>query len=205
MPTRIPNFGGGSDVRRPIRENILFITNYANFLPGVNYETFYIGVVNTGADKVLFPETFTSSVTSTDGDATSSSFTKEVDLDFDYEIQGERLIGGECQITVKGQNQVGAGDATESFIIAKVVHYDGTTETTMGTAQSTTEATSATFTETIQMTLTNKHFKIGDTLRITLEGWVKSDDAADAANKITVFHDGTNEFGKIPFIRLDEY
>ncbi len=206
MPTKIPKFGGGGDVTK--RDTIQFTSDYADFLPGVNYETFYYGTVNSTVSPILFPTTFSTSAlgASTEADITGAAFTKIFDQDFDYEINGERLIGGDCLISVKWKNWEGAGDATETYIIAKIIHYDGTTETTIGNVTGFTgTGTDQTFTLTLFVNLTKKHFKIGDVLRLTLEGWGKSDDAADADNKIEVFHDGVLTWAKIPFIRLDEY
>ena len=142
-----------------------------------------------------------------------ASFTKEIDIDFDITIEGERLIGGDCLAQVKFDTFEGASSEVVAFPIVKVVHYDGTTETVLATMQGKEEnsvSASKEFTHSLKGTVTKKNFKKGDILRITIEIWAK-EDMDEVDNAVYLFHDGglVNETGDsfiyIPFIRLDEY
>ncbi len=198
-------FGNRSDSGRPINSDILFTSNLGEWLTGNKWLTFYLGVARDSSgnkNEILFPESFTSEDSSTISNIDFESFTKIIDLDFDFTMSSDRLIGGDFIGRAKVD---GNGAGTEIYIIYKVIHYDGTTETLLGQARMGDISVSSNVTDTIASTITKKHFRTGDILRITLEGWGKTFAPTGAGKEITVFHDGVTSLIKIPFINLDEY
>lgn len=212
MPIKIPQFGGGSDVARPIRENIILMSDYADFLPGVNWEKYYYGDDDTVTTRnlILFPSAFTAGSGGTLAATAipSTSYTKEYDKSFDLTIKGERIIGGDFLSEIKMYTAAeGGGISVSYYVIIKIIHYDGTTETTLVTVQGlehTRTGGNGDTTDTLTGTITSKHFKIGDILRVTVELWAK-ESADHANNKCFLYYDGTTTYVQIPYSRLDEY
>uniref|UniRef100_A0A6H1ZTM8 Uncharacterized protein n=1 Tax=viral metagenome TaxID=1070528 RepID=A0A6H1ZTM8_9ZZZZ len=205
-------FGRSTTANQPTaRGTISFISDYVNFLPGTHWEKYYYGNDQTITTKklFLFPSYFNGDNTGNIA-VTGTAFAKYIDLDFDLTIKGERLIGGDCLLNVEFVHYDRGTGGNTTKIIAKIVHYDGTTKTTLATlngAENYTES-SNTVTQPLKGTIITKHFKIGDILRVTIEVWAKH---TESNGEVVLIHDGgeTDNTGKswvhIPYIRLDEY
>ncbi len=136
----------------------------------------------------------------------TNGFVKYLDLDFDIIFNLPRNIKGDVLSSVPmGLCAVdNAAQPFEFYVIVKAVHYDGSTETTIGTGQSVTtsmtglgnelEQDGISFVARTHLVKSNissvKHFKKGEILRITVEAWVKSDGANDV--HIIMGHDPEN-------------
>ena len=203
----------------PSRESLSFISDYNDFLPGNSWKKLFYGDEHTvtTTKKLLFPEAWAVNAGNsyTQTVITTTTFTKEIDLDFDITIKGDRLIGGDCLAQAKFGIDVGTGKTVTAYPIVKVIHYNGSTETILATMQGTEQAQTSTiqanYVQTLKGTITSKHFKIGDILRITVELWAKENDAGHTDNGVYLYYDGGNADGTgsslihIPFVRLDEY
>ncbi len=102
----------------------------------------------------------------------NASLTKVFDLDFDLSAFNlPKDIEGTAYASVPIRQ--GAGSGTTSFyIIAKLRKWDGSSETEIASAQSET-LTSLDIEKNVLVPLTVPltHFKAGETLRLTIEGW----------------------------------
>ena len=129
----------------------------------------------------------------------TTSFVKFFDIDFDITFNLPRDIKGDLIASIPmGISAASATAAVFSFFcVVKAVHYDGNTETVIGTWQSkTTIATIETDivsfrarTHLLKVNIgTLKHFKRDETVRIIVEVWYKRDTASGPAH-IMIGHD----------------
>ena len=129
---------------------------------------------------------------------TSGTFAKVADLDFDLSVfNSSRTLRGTAHITL-AYAIGGTGGDTESYIIARLQKWDGSTETSIATTQTPTLAFSgSTVTELANMNIIvpETHFAYGETLRLTLEHWGKYTGGATANTGITVAHSPKNADG----------
>jgi len=183
--------------------NFLLTSNYSDFLLGTNWQTVYYGyIMNNAAEAtVLWRNTFNSVNDSTEISNLQTDFTKEIDINFDNNMQAERIVGGAGKIEGKWSlTNDGALPVVEGYVIAKLIKYHLGVQTVTETR--TTSGTSE-FSFNLIMDITRIHFSSKDTLRLTLELWLKSTHAG-AGKKGKLYHDGTDKF-EIPFAKLDEY
>lgn len=123
---------------------------------------------------------------------------KRLDLDFDLtEFESPKTIKGTAIVSVPlGVDGNTAGGSTTGFIIAKIRKWDGTTETEIASGTSTTEAVNSgtiNAVKTIKVDIPITSFKVGDTLRLTIEGWGKHPSGFEGY--IAVGHDPQNRDG----------
>ena len=94
-------------------------------------------------------------------------------------------------------------DGFEFYAVCKAIHCDGSTETVLATGTSKAINTAIiiktdgkSFASTTAICImdvaTNKHFKAGEILRFTVEGWFKSTDGNIAAAHLIIGHDPQN-------------
>lgn len=109
-------------------------------------------------------------------DNTTATATKVLDIDFNLEeFKSARIIDGIAYTNFSFFFETGSNG--ECYFIVKVRKYDGSSETELGSV------TSRTFTFdpdneaslSMELDLTKTKFKAGDLLRLTIEGWTKSD------------------------------
>ena len=132
----------------------------------------------------------------------NTTFTKVIDVDFDLShFNKTQRIKGTAIINVPYAMQSTAGSAIcDVYCIVKVRHGDGTTETVLGSAQTeplTSHATPGGIESSVanvKIVLTNKTFKKGDVLRLTIEGWGKRT-SGDLSQQMIIAHDPQNRDG----------
>jgi len=119
---------------------------------------------------------------------TSTSYTKIFDLNFDLtEFQLPRTIKGLAHLKV-GISAYAAGAAVQQsyvYIIAKIRKWDGATETEIASVQSLTlnkDDLEKEITYSLGITIPQTHFKKGEQLRLTIEGWGKTESGTDSLN-----------------------
>ena len=131
------------------------------------------------------------------------TFEKKFDLDFDLTFNRPKNIKGiiTANIPIGIASQAAASTEFEYYAVVKVYHFDGS-ETLLATGTSRVVNTGAiglsirAFSSMIaacRMDIaTLKHFKKGETLRFTVEGWFRTSDGI--AEKLNVFigHDPKN-------------
>jgi len=112
---------------------------------------------------------------------TTSAYVKIFDVDYDLSaFNMPKTIEGTGLLNFS-QYGKGSGDETSWWYFTIVVKkYDGSTETTIGTVNSSTLSATGVHTTTnlelLPITLSQTHFAIGDILRVTVEGYIKDTD-----------------------------
>ena len=182
---------------------ILANYDYTDADEGTGTIIFYPG---TGTDKnILRKKAFYSNevISSSTG---PTAATKELDLDFDIQFNTPKTIKGQALITVPvGISMANAINITSAYVIANIIHYDGTSETNIGTNTSDTlsldgcgvssEDKSQVF--CIEIDLTDKLFASGDILRINLQLYCSVNGNANAG-AISIGHDPKNRTEDLP-------
>ena len=115
--------------------------------------------------------------------ADDNNFTKQIDIDFDLSpLNLPRTIKGDVVINLSFATAPGGdGGSTDTslvYVIAKLRKWDGSTETELGSAQTQTLTGNSFLTQVAKTTLvkfnvSRTHFRKGETIRLTLEGWGK--------------------------------
>lgn len=173
----------------------LYSYNFEDVVVGQTLVNFYAG---SGRDSsgtetyIHFPNTFTSETTKnvssqvTDKNAT---FTKQSDIDYDFTINVTSIVDNRALVEIHAglELQTGTGggpDPTtqgQAYHIVKIRHYDGTTETDLGSGKTETfditegaldDFSTESSRQTLILDLTRQLFKPGDILRVTVESWV---------------------------------
>jgi hypothetical protein len=122
--------------------------------------------------------------------AVTTPVSKVLDLDFDIEFNLPQDVEGTAisQYFIYGGATVGN---ISVYIVTKIIHYDGTTETQIGTATSNTETWGASarklFVTPINISA-RKHFSKGDILRVTVEVWADESEGGSETN-VQLLHD----------------
>lgn len=169
--------------------------NYTDIATGTGFVTYYCAITtdSTGQDEILTPQVvFSDETNSTWVSPTGNGgdpFVKVGDLDFDLStfnlpqtLKGTAVINGSFAVNTDG--------SVSCYIIFKIRHWDGTTETDIGSVQTETiDKNSPSFqTFLVEVSLTEKHFKKGETLRVTAEVWEQNIHNA-AAGDVQLCHD----------------
>lgn len=148
-------------------------------------------LVDNVTDKIS-----TNAETEVIGDVAQDALELQMDQDFDLpQFNLTRTIKGTGFIRVSTKTELSQasnlGDVDMWFVF-KIVHFDGATETVIGTAtQSKNNFTSLTSNvrsnKLMKIDFTERIFKKGDILRLTVEGWVDANNGA-AAGSTGVHH-----------------
>lgn len=133
----------------------------------------------------------------TDSDPTSKTYvlnaavTKEADYNFDSIITKPITLEGQAIFAFTHMADNVGGGVPQGYLIIKVRHWDGTTETDIGSVQSslvTNGAGGQTFArEVVTADITKTKFKQGEYLRVTVEAW-----GDGIGSQYTVYYDTLN-------------
>ncbi len=177
--------------------------NYSEILEGIGFQTFYLANVELtgGKDYVLVSNPIYSSDVYEDC-AVGASGTNDFDFDltaFNYPktINGTAILNATCK--------TGNGNAGNSvYIIVKIIHYDGATETTLVTATSDTLTGDGVYKVfSMPLVIPKKHFKKGDILRLNIDVVVSGTNpgilACDPKDRTLETAPTTASFINIPF------
>lgn len=154
--------------------------DFLDIATGAGYKLFYLG--KTANRYVLTTAPFYSElIMEVDGTATTS-FSKQQDIDYDVEFREPRTVEGEAWVNIPIGILISVDAKTcETYVIVKIRKYDGTTETDLATAQSTTITQRFTGTNSgyhramaaVILDVPSTTFQAGDVLRVTVEQWNK--------------------------------
>ena len=145
------------------------------------YQTFYAAVVNGSSDEFIFTtdNTFKSDRThkTTGFVPVNGVDTKAIELDLDLEFLVPQNIKGDIYLNVPAGFKDSVGKNGVTFIIVSMFHFDGSTETQIGsTVQSADHDHNATQSASVFGLKVNAassvHFAAGEKLRITVEMWM---------------------------------
>lgn len=145
----------------------------------------------------IYSETIYTSGTYTE---TAPAWQKCLDIDFDLtEFKIAQTVSGKAIVMFTwGAKGVG-GAAINTYCVAKIRKWDGSTETEIGDAQkgnSSNVYTSPaagnwnTWSGTVEIDLTETHFKVGDILRLTIELWGQGGNGS--VNDVLIAHSPQN-------------
>ena len=163
--------------------------DWQSLTTGLGYRTYY-GASSTdsvGVKYFLTDRAVASSSGSTTSDTnvyTEFNAGADADIDFDITFGVPAIIGdGDCYVSIPMNDPDGASDVTW---VINIYHYDGSTETSIGTATSNTinwgggvQARK----ELIKVSLSRKKFAIGDILRLNVI--MTNTDVSD----VDIYHD----------------
>ena len=164
-----------------LREGNRILTNYdyVDIAEGTGIQKFYIARP-TGSYILTSNQIYASTIESTHTSA-STTLTKYATENFDLSafnlpqtIKGTGIV----ELGVYWISSSGAGSAAVKLIV-NIIHYDGTTETIIGTCTPLDYAGDlggeTTYSATVD--ITKQHFKKGEILRVEVEYWLKAHDA----------------------------
>lgn len=168
--------------------------SFIEYASGTGIIQFFAGDANSTAADTAVGYFLTSATPYSDIGATPSGYNAALDLDFDVVLNRATVIEGDCIISIPvmlGNNTGSTSDVT-STLTGELQHYDGSTETNLGTdtcvvQRNVNNASLLHEVGTVKFTVARTHFKKGDTLRVT----VKSS-AAGANKEVTIGHDPAN-------------
>jgi hypothetical protein len=190
----------------PRRELISY--NYDDIADGTGYVTYYGALANDGTPITTTTPTVNSEwIKSVIQQNVSTTLTQYFDYDFDITFNLPKNVKGDILVNVPlGIAAASASQLDFSFrAIVKAYHYDGSTETQLGSTatgilydasglqndNADDERASAVALLTISQS-TIQHFKKGEILRITVEGWYKCDEVSAQTAFIGLAHDPAN-------------
>ena len=182
----------------PVQEPAIATFNFTDIANGTG--VLVLQGADTAQGKILVGNQVYSSDIETSAASVGAPFAKVIDVDFDLTAFNlPRTLKGTAVINVPFAVQSEANSTTHNaFVIVNIKHVDsGSTETSLGTAQSdtiTSPSSAGGITQkvaAVTIALTERHFKKGETLRITVEGWVN----VAGLSGITIGHDPQNRDG----------
>jgi len=152
--------------------------SYSDFASGRGMQLFNGGTVSPSNYIITDNVYYSHDITTTTSQTTGGTETGQQDLDFDTELKLPRIIDGKVLVNVTGGVSTdGTNGTLNVYYKIQVRKWDGSSETVLGTQQSSTwtEAIGGgavkdrTF--AIEVSVTNELIKAGETLRINVEMW----------------------------------
>lgn len=173
--------------------------DYFDASSGTGYQTYYAGMTGI-ASGALSNNVFFSNNLNTNALITTTTFAKYIDKDFDVllnmpiNVQGDAIVDVPMGFYHNGNS---ASPTADTFILARLRKYDGTTETEVALASSAIwtagVAVASLFNynmRTCKIRVPMTHYKSGEYLRLTIEAWAKEGQANN--NQVIIYHDGAN-------------
>ena len=152
--------------------------DFADVVSGTGFITLYPHAADEGTTPVtsyqLVRQTVKADPGYTRGNTSSAAFTKLVDLDFDYLLDKPLTLSGKCLAEIpSGGNSNGT---CKRYVVAKIRKWDGTTQTDIAESRGSEISTGSGWSYSssqLVIEVPETHFKAGESIRITLEGWAK--------------------------------
>lgn len=121
----------------------------------------------------------------------NANYEKKYDLDFDIEFNVPAVIANAyATLNMMYYLWASAGETAYGYVVVSIIHYDGSSETNIGTATSAVDSVVGLATSYFRLcfnfALTQKKFAIGDILRLTVEVWAK---VTGASGQCGIYHD----------------
>jgi len=157
--------------------------DYTDIASGTGYSIFYGANAADGTisgSYILSDNVFYSNKITTFAEITGGVKVKAIGMDFDVSFNMPRIIKGDMIISVPvgvGRKGEETGGTLTCNISGSVILYDGTNETTLASFRSTDFAADDTVGAnnykvlSTKVPITQQHFKGGEILRVSIEGW----------------------------------
>ncbi len=144
------------------QSNVIASYNYTDIAEGTGYSVYYLigGEDDSGDIYLLTPSSSTPGKGPGFSEATYQNF--DITFNLPKTIEGYSYFSGQYNFT----GDAGAGDSIK--VVATLYHYDGTTETTIGT-EVTPAAQSSNKTFCLVFDVSQTRFKKGETLRLKVK------------------------------------
>lgn len=164
---------------------------FSDYLQSTGWVTLY-GIKDEASAYKLssLPLASTAKTTSFSGDSGAGL---KGECAFDYEFLIPQLVKGELYVTCTYYVNCRATQNASGYIKCRILHYDGTTETVIGTQQTADTINESGDGEGLSQRTTftfdvNRFFKTSETLRVEVELYIDSTTNTD----IGIRHDGEN-------------
>ena len=178
------------------RPELLANYSYTDISEGIGYRVYYGARANDTDYITTSVSSVHSDKRSTQGGISGNTPTKVVDLTFDITFNTPKNLKGDILICVPIAHRFyGNSGNCESYLKARAYHWDGTSETIIGSEEQSaswdtqTGAGQVHFNNYRMLAITAAsivHFKKGETLRIDIEGWGWED--GGSGHKLTIGH-----------------
>lgn len=182
-------------------EAVIASYNYTDIVEGTGIVSFYLA--DTIDLKILTTNAIYSQVGESNASAGNDSpFVKVLDVDFDATFNLPKIIKGTAYFNIPFELSSASVSMKYGYLIVRVRKWDGTTETEIASNQGQTLNKDGTAEvcnmESIDVEIPQTHFKKGETLRITIEGWGYANGGTGSA-VLRIGHDPQDQS------RLDTY
>ena len=169
--------------------DILVNYDFVDILNDVGYVTFY-GISDEADAKKLTRTALESS----DIQTTAIGSPATTEANFDYTFVLAQKVKGDLFVSITLEVDGSASTAGTGRVKVRIIHYDGSTETTIGTQQTSSDLTNPADTAKDQARYTftfdvDKNFKKGDILRVEV---IIEIDTGHVNNFVSFYHDGAN-------------
>ena len=184
------------------QESAIATYDYYDIASGLGYRVFYGGNLADGsvsgawvlADNTFYSNKITTFVLMTEEPQKYADMRFEVQLNAPRDMKGDLLV---CVPVGVGRCTGDTGDIATINVSGAVYHFDGTTETNLGSFRSTNlvvaDANPKTYNYQVlsnKVPIARTHFKPGDKLRVQIEGW--SVMTGDHSRYMGIGHDPKN-------------
>lgn len=173
--------------------------NFTDIIQGKGFIDLFGAFMNSAKTPVLTQAAYYSDKVTENSGSVSVTMTpsKVLDVDFDITFGRPLVIEGILIANVPiGCNDSGTGEGKTTYAIVKARHWDGTTETDLSSAQSSTLSTGSGTTTTaikaLSVDISATTFGVNDTLRLTVELW----GTTDTTTKNATFYIAADPLGR---------
>ena len=187
------------------RQKELVNYDYFDIAEGVGYVVYY-GLKGNDGEYLLSTNSsiYSEEICIAIDQSVATTATKYFDFDFDLTFNRPKNIKGVimANIPIGMSAKPGAGASFEFYAIVKAYHYDSSTETLLATGTSRTVVVTTldddarehhSMIAACRMDVTAlRHFKKGEILRFTVEGWFKTTEASAKNSYLLIGHDPKN-------------
>jgi hypothetical protein len=185
----------------PPRGELLVNYDYSDISEGIGYNTYYGSLTTNGSALITPSKVYSESIHSQTRVASlETAFTKYEEFDFDITFNMPKNVKGKIIINVPigVSNDDGATRDYYGRIDVDIYHYDGSTETQIGSTATGIEfkweITDGNIGSSIASCMVDaslKHFKKGETLRFTIKAYFKAQAVGYTCN-VGIGHDPTS-------------
>lgn len=163
--------------------------DFADILSNAGWVTMY-GISDEADTKTLSRQ----ALESTDVESRKTGTSGNVEANFDFTFDIAQKVKGKLYVTITIEAEGFGSNTAQNDTTIEIFHYDGTTETTIGTQQSIAQLNNPvdTAADQARTTLTfdvDRFFKKEDILRVEVISTVTS---AHASSSAAFYHDGAN-------------